>query len=403
MDVVIQINDPVIIPPEYFLVRYRLLPNGIFIDLGVQDNDEFTIPGVLPGTYELEVRFVNEEGVVCPAVLIEFTVPVDPPPDDCTCMGLTEIYVQLNCDNTATIHIDFDGTDTGACSYEITYTEFGGFNPQTVTYGQGTLPPFLDLNIPFSNSIHPPIVTIKVICCNGETLDCYNQEVTDIRDQDCDCQPPYIDAAWINVDTTTLPVTYSIGLTFSSGGITTAPYTISYEQMGTNPADTGSFVESAPGFYEFDIDPEPFTGDLVYRVIVHNPCGRDMREVRIFKCNSYVGFIPGPGYPTSFTLQVSPVAGLQIISLDTFGSPDKMIIEIAGVQVYDTGYVGNASYQSALDAALAAQGDPPESIVPVTPGPHDYYYNNATGTPYIQIKMYNPLANPNWTLFSKCN
>lgn len=402
MDVAIQINDPILVPGsnEYFLVRYRLLPNGAWIDLGQQSNAPFMITGVDLGLYELEVRFVNDDGIICPAVIRNFEVSEDPPPDTCTCFDFDEIYVTKLCSGVAVIHLDFGGVGQGACQYQVTYTGFNGSSPQTITYNQGLLPPVLDLTIPDSNSQIGPTVILKLICCNGDILECYNSQITDIRDQDCDCDIPSITDAWINYDPLTQE--YRICINFTSGTSVLPPYTIGYEQLNTNPADTGSVNQSTPGYYEIIVDPEPFTGGLEYRVIVSNECGRDLRVVKMRSCGDLVQYNGGESFPTEFTIKIDPSIINHTLLFDANSIPDKVIVLINGVEVLNTGYVGNTSYQTQLDAALISLGEPPATITSAT-GALMYNYQNTVLAEYAIIRVYSPLDNVSWSLIPNCD
>lgn len=68
-------------------------------------------------------------------------------------------------------------------------------------------------------------------------------------------------------------------------------------------------------------------------------------------------------YPKTFDIYLGDTIGDVIFSFNAGPYPDKFVVRYAGAEVINTGYVGSPSYQSALDAALASLGHPPETIV----------------------------------------
>lgn len=398
MDVLISINEPVLLGTEYFIVRYRLAPAGVWTSVGVQSNAPFTIAGLSAGNYELEVVFVNQEGVLCPAVIRDFTVVADPPVDRCICMPVTNISVNRKCDNTAVIHMDL-GSQEGGCSLAITYSQFGNINPQTITYPQGSFPSFVDIVTPDNPSSIPPSVNVVLQCCNGNQLTCFDGQISNITNQDCECQVPYISSAWINYD----PLTdeYTLCINFSSApGV---DHDIYYKQQSTtSPSvfDEGTVPTTTDGYYEIALSPESFPGNIEYYVKVTNECGEDYRTVTIYRCGENIAFRGGQVYPTSITVVINPYLN-QTINVDPASVPDKFVIDIGGVEVLNTGYIGNVSYQALLDAALTALGDPTETITAVT-GAQNYNFLNSTGAQYMQLRVYGPLENTAWNVVTEC-
>jgi hypothetical protein len=398
MNVLISINDPVLLGTEYFLVRYRLAPAGVWIDLGIQSNAPFEITGLSAGDYELEVVFVNEDGVLCPAVISDFTVVADPPIDQCECMTVTNLSVSRNCDNTAVIHMDL-GAQTGGCSLSITYTQFGNINPQTITYPQGSFPTSVNISTPDNPSSTPPSVNVTLSCCNGDTLICFDGQISNIIRQDCGCVVPYISGAWINYDPILDEYTLCINFTSLPG----VDHDIYYkQQLSTNPIvfDEGTVPTTTDGYYEITLSPEAFTGDIQYYVKVTNDCGEDYRVIDIFRCGENINFMGGQDYPTTITVAINPYLN-QSINIDPASVPDKFVLEINGVEVLNTGYIGSTSYQALLDAALIAEGDPTETITATT-GTQTYPFLNSAGASYMQLKVYGPLENTSWNVVIEC-
>lgn len=397
MDVTIQINDPVLQTTEYFLVRYRLLPNGVWVDVGIQSNASFVISGLSDGDYELEVRFVNEEGVVCPAVTRPFTVSEDPPPDECLCPEISELYIIRKCDDTSLIHIAFSSMGNGICQFDVTYTQWGGGAPQTISYTPNTLPPFIDITIPNNSSAIAPTVTTLLSCCDGTTKSCEGGQIVDVRVQDCGCEIPYISGGWINYD----PATgiYTLCINFTSANVS---HTITaIQQSTTNPAVFDEVITNTvtDGYFEIVIAPEAAT-DIQYYVLVENECGSNYIYVDIYKCKDNINFQGGETYPTSMTVQINPNLS-QFLNVDPASIPDRFVVEIGGVVVLDTGYIGNVSYQTDLNAALALLGQPPSTITAAI-GAQSFGFTNPSLATYAQLKVYAPLTNTNWTASMDC-
>lgn len=75
----------------------------------------------------------------------------------------------------------------------------------------------------------------------------------------------------------------------------------------------------------------------------------------------------GPHFPSEFPIDFGNVGGDVVLKYITGNIPDKITIEFDGVEVLNTGYVGNTNQQAGLNAALAAHGLLPETIVMFNP------------------------------------
>jgi len=399
MEVTIQINDPVLIAGEHFNVSYRELPSGTPIDISPKTNAPFTITGLTEGDYELTVIYVNEDGNLCPAVITPFVVTEDdPPPPDavCNCNPISQLWVLKKCDNTSLVHLEFDGLALGVCSYDITHTGFNNSNSQVSHYTSSNLPPVIEYVLP-TNAGVAPYIKIVENCCNGAVMTCFEGNITDIRNENCDdpCEAPVITDAWINYDD--VADVYKVCVNFTST-LLSPPYDVAYVQQNVASPDHGTNVETTLGYFEYTVDPTAFTGDLVYHVTVGNECGFDLKVIGIAKCDQLITFSGGESFPYERTVQISPCTPLEFV-YNSSNVPSKAIISVGGTDELDTGYNGSTSYQALLDAAISP--DPPEAITQNV-GTSVYSFNNPSGTGYAQVSVYSPLPNTAFSFFVKC-
>ena len=110
----------------------------------------------------------------------------------------------------------------------------------------------------------------------------------------------------------------------------------------------------------------------------------------------------GEAYPYLYiVIGLGTGIGWVDFSIDTKDLPDKFIVEFNGLEVINTGYVGNASLQSELNAALAAHGDSPEAIVP-TPESNHYYFYKTGATQNAIVKVFAPMPESQWEFRFRC-
>ncbi len=76
------------------------------------------------------------------------------------------------------------------------------------------------------------------------------------------------------------------------------------------------------------------------------------------------------------------------------------IVIFDGVEVINTGYRGDVSYQSALDAELASRSLPPETIT--APGSGSTSFNKTTATTTAIVRVYAPLTGTAWSFTLGC-
>lgn len=110
----------------------------------------------------------------------------------------------------------------------------------------------------------------------------------------------------------------------------------------------------------------------------------------------------GEAYPYLYiVIGLGTGVGWVDFSIFTIDIPEKFIVEFNGLEVINTGYVGNPSLQSELNAALAAHGDSPEAIVP-TPESNHYYFYKTGSTQNAIVKVFAPMPESQWEFRLRC-
>ena len=108
----------------------------------------------------------------------------------------------------------------------------------------------------------------------------------------------------------------------------------------------------------------------------------------------------GYAYPDIRNIQLGSSTGTVELTYDALGEPDKFIVEFDGVEVINTGYRGNASQQGDLNSALAALGQPAETIQGVGSGTATFTKSTATTT--ATVKVFAPITNSTWRYTLGC-
>lgn len=117
-------------------------------------------------------------------------------------------------------------------------------------------------------------------------------------------------------------------------------------------------------------------------------------------CGVPVTLSGGIGFPNNVFYELGAGLGSVTLTYDAINIPDKFIVYSGGAKVIDTGYVGDPSYQSALDAALAAMGLPPETIS--SPGTGTASFTKISTSSTTLVEIYSPLEGTNWNLTLSC-
>lgn len=171
MAATLTISTPVLLPGEYFVVRYRPISGGSWYDVSPNPtNAPFVLP-VTEGKYEVEVRaFVN--GSLCPPVYYE----VEPQAAECACPENVDAQLVRNTTGQVSLRVSYDSIPP--CGFTLTYgpgsTPGGGAsNYQTIPL----IPP------PGSAAMAFPVpgddydVILYVNCCEGPPVRCFEKRI----------------------------------------------------------------------------------------------------------------------------------------------------------------------------------------------------------------------------------
>jgi hypothetical protein len=109
----------------------------------------------------------------------------------------------------------------------------------------------------------------------------------------------------------------------------------------------------------------------------------------------------GTAYPLEVWItDMGAATGYVTLTYDMNEQPDKFIVEIDGLEVLNTGYRGDTSLQSALDAKLASYGLPSETISGNGTGTASFFKSSATTI--AVVKVYAPLEETLWSFSVAC-
>lgn len=269
----INITDPVLLAGESFGVRYRELPSGSWVDLADQTSNQFTIPGLSSGNYQLEVTFMQSDGTECEPTLVNFTVPEDPV-IDCECPTIESVYIQRGCDGVISLHIDIDISDLSACNYEVIYSQQGS---ESVTVNYDTLPS--DIDVPLRTTENVTLI-IRAYCCETDTwLECYNETITDIHECECTVTPDITSAS----SETLIGNQTKVTIVFMASTPNIPPYNV----LITSGSNTYTTNVNVSGTYQFII-PFVFLATETPTIQISNYCGSDIMNITtdISPCDS---------------------------------------------------------------------------------------------------------------------
>lgn len=394
MEAYIEIGYPVLESGESFGIRYRELPAGAWIDFGTITSNSFTLTGLDVGEYEVEITFITVDGIECTPTIITIDIQDEPA---CVCGYLTDVYVQRNCNQTATLYATFDDNFECAVKWMLTYTVFGGLSPTTLTYTEK--PDTVVIPISDNGSSTPPHLTLQIECCDGNIITCNDFTVTDIRG--CACKSaPTITAANIGYDEDTEQ--HTLNFSFSAGDPLPAPtYTVKYYQLNTiSPVTPIEVDEATDGAKSYDVAVVPHTGSLTFRIEITTDCGTVTQDVEVLICGGNFNFSGGESFPYTVAIYIGGGTGQVNINYNAQTVPDKFILRQGGIQRDNSGYRGSAVYQPTLDANLISRGLPIEPIVGTGIG--TIYYYSATPMDWVFVDVYAPLPNTQWSFSVTC-
>lgn len=170
MTITLNIPAPIIIPPQKFRVRYRLVGAPSWTTAADQDNDPFTLD--LPaGEYEFEFTLVQADGTICPSKVQRFTV-VEIAGEDDPCVGDFEAVVEQD-GRGYKMTITYTAAPTLPCGYKLVITPNGAAS-YDLTYATLPASPFTVAPVP--NVAHR--VQLFAILCDGLEVPCSDIDVT---------------------------------------------------------------------------------------------------------------------------------------------------------------------------------------------------------------------------------
>lgn len=108
----------------------------------------------------------------------------------------------------------------------------------------------------------------------------------------------------------------------------------------------------------------------------------------------------GVYYPYTTNKFLGAVTGLVTMTFNAHDIPVRYVVTFDGVDVIDTGYVGDPSFQVYLDAAVYLQGDVAGDITDLSTG--TLYFNKDTATDTATVTIYSPLSNSRFEFTMSC-
>lgn len=122
--------------------------------------------------------------------------------------------------------------------------------------------------------------------------------------------------------------------------------------------------------------------------------------IPIQPCGGAIEYSGGVAFPTIIEITLGSSTGTVRFDFNSFNIPDKFIVMFDGSEVINSGYRGDTSYQTSLNAALAARGLPPETIT--SPGFGTVFYGKTTATTKAYVYVYAPLSSTSWQFTLGC-
>ncbi len=117
-------------------------------------------------------------------------------------------------------------------------------------------------------------------------------------------------------------------------------------------------------------------------------------------CGEQGEFQGGSTFPSVVEIILGSDTGTVTFDYNAFNIPDKFIVYFDGVEVINTGYRGNSSYQAQLDANLTSRGVPTETIQGTGVGNDSFNKNTATTSAFVYV--WAPLPSTAWNFTLNC-
>lgn len=212
----ITIPNPILLAGQHFKTRYRELPSGGWSGYTNRTNAVFTITGLSPANYQLEVILVKADETECAAVYQPFKVA-----DDFSCISFTAEIIKQG----SLYYLDVAWTLPGgysapACGWELVFQQ--GATTTKVPYA--TLP--VSGNIKLLTTNNAGLFYMQANLCNGNTKQCSLSDVSAISDPPC--TPLVQTGAFLSK----VGSTYFITINFTQSSPATTSLYIKYNQFG---------------------------------------------------------------------------------------------------------------------------------------------------------------------------
>lgn len=118
-------------------------------------------------------------------------------------------------------------------------------------------------------------------------------------------------------------------------------------------------------------------------------------------CGAGASYSGGTSYPTIQDVTLGSDTGVVTLNFQAYSVPDRFVVEYQGVVVIDTGYRGDSFYQTQLNNALIALGEPTAPIVGLGVGTATF--NKTSATPSVAtVKVYAPMSGTGWDFTLGC-
>lgn len=211
-----------------------------------------------------------------------------------------------------------------------------------------------------------------------------------------------------------MPSIQLTSVTLSSAVVQAFSVNIKYRKtsdpdVGASYTTVGSFIILPNGNFQSPVNITGLDGSTQYFVLIENPCNNSFfsknfttPEVSI-PCGSATSYGGGEGFPNEYLIDLGTDTGDVQLIFDGQSIPDKFTVEWpdgSNTIVVDTGYRGQTSYQSDLDAALAARSLPPETIT--APGAGTATFTKGTASRFARVRVFSPLPGTSWTFTLGC-
>jgi hypothetical protein len=132
---------------------------------------------------------------------------------------------------------------------------------------------------------------------------------------------------------------------------------------------------------------------------VHTTTTTTEEPLEEYPCNYLINYY-GYDYEKSISINLGTDLGAVLFNFNFFYIPVKVIIEFDGVEVINTGYRGNPTYQALLDAALTDLGQPTETINPDSQS--TLVFTKSSAVAHATMTIYTPIDGAIASLRLRC-